>query len=215
MTRVVIGLFKKIVIADTLDQLTLPLFYTADQMYLWNTPLKLVLAIVAYSFKIYVDFSAYSDIAIGSAKVFGIGIPENFNWPYLSHNIADFWQRWHISLYAWVIDYIYIPLGGSRLGFLRTLFNTLIVFSLTGLWHGAAWNFVLWGVYHGVLLCLFRIYSVYVAPKLNRYSLFTGKPFHIASIGATFALVSLGWVFFTVTDFNAIVAVFSILLGFR
>jgi len=110
--------------------------------------------LVALAFRILLDFSGYSDIAIGTARLLGIRIPANFNWPYLATSLRDFWQRWHISLSSWIRDYIYIPLGGNRLGAPRQIVNGLIAFALCGLWHGPAWNFVVWGLYHGVgLFC--------------------------------------------------------------
>jgi alginate O-acetyltransferase complex protein AlgI len=109
--------------------------------------------------KIYFDFSAYSDIAIGSARLFGIKVPENFDWPYLRTNIAEFWRHWHMSLYKWLVDYVFIPLGGSRKNPPRVYLNVLITMFLSGLWHGAGLNFIVWGLWHGLLLAGHRLWS--------------------------------------------------------
>ena len=123
---------------------------------MWIVDRWLVLGAIAV--RILMDFSGYSDIAIGCAKLLGITLPENFNWPYAARNIQDFWQRWHISLSSWIRDYIYIPMGGSRHGVPRRVINGLVAFALCGLWHGAAWHFVVWGLYHGVALVLCATY---------------------------------------------------------
>jgi D-alanyl-lipoteichoic acid acyltransferase DltB (MBOAT superfamily) len=115
--------------------------------------------VLAYAAQIYCDFSGYSDLAIGTAKWFGFELPQNFNFPYLAKSIADFWNRWHMSLSTWMRDYLYIPLGGSRKGPVRTYFNLAATMTLCGLWHGASWNFILWGFYNGVLLCAHRLYD--------------------------------------------------------
>lgn len=114
--------------------------------------------VTAVAFRILLDFSGYSDIAIGLARMMGVAIPPNFNWPYLATNIRDFWHRWHISLSSWIRDYVYIPLGGNRHGNFRRFLNGLVAFSLCGLWHGPAWNFVLWGLYHGIGLSISNAY---------------------------------------------------------
>ncbi len=116
----------------------------------------LILWLFSYGIKIYVDFSAYSDIAIGSARLFGIKVPENFDWPYLQTNIMDFWRHWHISLSSWLMDYVYIPLGGSRVPVPRIYFNLLVTMFISGLWHGAGLNFIVWGMLHGLMLAANR-----------------------------------------------------------
>jgi alginate O-acetyltransferase complex protein AlgI len=155
LSRIAIGFAKKVAIADNLtfyiDQQQ-PHFATIGLFDRW-----VLLACIAL--RILFDFSGYSDIAIGTAKLFGVDLPENFNWPYLARNIQDFWQRWHISLSSWIRDYIYIPLGGSRHGPVRRVTNGLIAFGLCGLWHGPAWNFVVWGLYHGIGLALCATYE--------------------------------------------------------
>src|SRR5204863_4825822 len=152
-------------------------------------------AVLAYAGQIYCDFSGYSDLAVGCAKWFGFELPENFRLPYLSTSMADFWKRWHITLSTWMRDYLYIALGGSRKGGVRTYCNLLATLTLCGLWHGASWNYVLWGFYNGVLLCLHRLYEGAVggsaaATRLRRHPLFLA-----ASIALTFWLVAVGLIF--------------------
>jgi alginate O-acetyltransferase complex protein AlgI len=182
VTRILAGLAKKHVLADTFtlwsDRLNTDALYAAPgwQVALW---------VLAYGAKIYFDFSGYSDIAIGSGYLFGLRIPENFAWPYGSANITEFWRRWHISLSSWIRDYVYVPLGGSRAGSGRTALNLLLAFGVSGLWHGAAYNFVVWGLWHGALLVIHRAWSSrgMQLPKL-------------AAVALTFVAVNLGWTFF-------------------
>jgi alginate O-acetyltransferase complex protein AlgI len=150
-----LGLFKKVFLADRLAQFVDVVFANPAA---FDSSTR-VWAIVAYAAQIYCDFSGYSDMAIGCAKWFGFELPRNFNFPYMAESITDFWRRWHISLSTWMRDYLYISLGGSRKGNIRSYFNLLITMTLCGLWHGANWNYVLWGAYNGVLLCGHRIYD--------------------------------------------------------
>ncbi|MBQ3054693.1 MAG: MBOAT family protein [Oscillospiraceae bacterium] len=145
--RFVLGLAKKILIANTLGELVAAMTTARDVsvLYFW-------LYAIAFSLQIYFDFSGYSDMAIGLGKLFGFRFMENFNYPFISASISEFWRRWHISLGSWFRDYVYIPLGGNRVGKGRLLFNLLVVWMLTGLWHGAAWNFVVWGLFFAVFL---------------------------------------------------------------
>lgn len=149
-----IGLGKKVLIANTLA-------YPADMIFSFPegsySPAVAWLGIVCYSLQLYFDFSGYSDMAIGLGRMFGFRFLENFNYPYISRSIKEFWRRWHISLSQWFRDYLYIPLGGSRISVKRTYINLIIVFFLTGLWHGASWNFVIWGLFHGLFLILERL----------------------------------------------------------
>jgi len=150
LRRIGLGFFKKVALADNLT-----LYIGANQQQFGADSLFgrwFVLATIAL--RILLDFSGYSDIAIGCARLLGIRLPENFNWPYAARNLQDFWQRWHISLSSWIRDYVYIPLGGSRHGLLRRGLNVLVAFALCGLWHGPAWHFILWGVYHGAGLAV-------------------------------------------------------------
>ncbi len=149
LRRFLVGLAKKILIANQLGELT-NLFRTSDEksvLFYW-------IYAIAFALHIYFDFSGYSDMAIGLGRVFGFRFIENFNYPYLSRSVAEFWRRWHMSLGSWFRDYVYIPLGGNRVSKLRWVFNILVVWLLTGLWHGAAWNFVLWGLLYAVFLLL-------------------------------------------------------------
>lgn len=150
--RFVIGLSKKILLANTLGEIC-EIFKGSDDksvIYFW-------LYAVAFSLHVYFDFSGYSDMAIGLGKLFGFDFVENFNYPYISKSITEFWRRWHISLGSWFRDYVYIPLGGSRVGKVRMLINILVVWMLTGFWHGAEWNFILWGLYFAVLLVVEKV----------------------------------------------------------
>ncbi|MDO8914913.1 MAG: MBOAT family O-acyltransferase [Coriobacteriia bacterium] len=200
ITRIVVGLAKKVVIADTIAPLTTPL--------LSNTGVgeasaaQLLVALLAFAVKIYMDFSGYSDIAIGSARLFGIHVPENFAWPYLRRNVAEFWRHWHMSLTSWITDYVYKPLGGNRRGLALTALNVVIAMAVSGLWHGAQWHFVAWGLYHGVLLALFRLWERGLKPLLltrlpvlreGRVARAVGRAGALTGGAATFALVTLGW----------------------
>ena len=149
MRRFLVGLSKKVLIANQLGALTEIFRNTADQSVLFHW-----MYAIAFALHIYFDFSGYSDMAIGLGRIFGFRFIENFNYPYLSRSIAEFWRRWHMSLGSWFRDYVYIPLGGNRVGKARWVFNILVVWMLTGLWHGAAWNFVIWGLLYAVFLLL-------------------------------------------------------------
>ena len=152
--RFVIGFCKKVLVADTVAITADAIFgLPGDQL----TCATAWLGVIAYSIQIYFDFSAYSDMAIGLALIMGFRFPENFNYPYVSMSIREFWRRWHMTLSSWFRDYVYISLGGNRRGPARTYLNLLIVFALTGLWHGAAWTFVVWGLWHGLFIVLERI----------------------------------------------------------
>ncbi len=152
--RFVIGLGKKVLIANTLGAVADRIFLTGvSQLHVTDA----WLGVVCYALQIYFDFSGYSDMAIGLGRLFGFEFLENFNYPYISRSVTEFWRRWHISLSTWFRDYLYIPLGGSRRGPVRVYFNLLLVFFLCGLWHGASWNFVVWGLFHGMFLVLERL----------------------------------------------------------
>lgn len=189
--RVLLGLAKKSIIADSMTPLTQPLLspgplYASGDYWI---------AAFAYSAKIYFDFTGYSDIAIGLAELLGFRIVENFDRPYWARNISNFWQRWHISLSSWIRDYLFIPLGGSRRNLLRTLFNLTLVMAIAGLWHGANWHFVVWGLFQGAGLALHRAYSL-IVPKalLTRWG--SSSALNYASVAVTFLFVTLGWVLF-------------------
>lgn len=188
--RFAIGLAKKAIIANTLGEQIDPLFSIKD--YAGLTSYIAWLGIVAYSFQIYFDFSGYSDMAIGIGNMLGFKFPENFNNPYTSQSVTEFWKRWHMSLGRWMKNYLYIPLGGNRAGNIRLYFNLWLVFLVSGLWHGASWSFVLWGAYHGCFLVSERIFLLKVYAKL-------GKLF---STLITFLIVTIGWVFFRITTIS-------------
>ena len=159
-------------------------------------------AIFAFSMQIYFDFSGYSDIAIGCARIFGFVFPENFVQPYLATSITDFWHRWHVTLSTWLRDYLYIPLGGSRHGLPATLRNLMLTMVLGGLWHGAQWTFVAWGAYHGALLCFERLLGIGRAGDEPRGIVY------FVRVAATFVAVSLGWVLFRAPGFAAAARVY-------
>ncbi len=159
LKRFLLGLLKKVLVADQL----------ASAISFWGAPSSVTLVwmtAVAYTLQIYYDFSAYSDMAIGLGRFFGFHLPENFNYPYISKSITEFWRRWHMTLGSWFKDYVYIPLGGSRRGAYRTALNLLIVFALTGLWHGVGWQFLSWGLFYGILLVLEKTFLLQWMEKL-------------------------------------------------
>ncbi|MFR2256472.1 MAG: MBOAT family O-acyltransferase [Ruminococcus sp.] len=181
-----VGLAKKVIIANTMGTLTTNIFATTDE----NGVVGTWVGMIAYTFQIYFDFSGYSDMACGLGNMMGFEFLKNFNYPYIAKSITDFWRRWHISLSTWFKEYVYIPLGGNRKGVKRQILNLLIVWGLTGLWHGAAYNFVLWGLYYGLLLILEK----FVLKKfLDRL------PSFIQHIYTLFILI-IGWGLFYFTD---------------
>jgi alginate O-acetyltransferase complex protein AlgI len=190
MTRILIGLVKKFAIADFLtcltDHLNMNDIASAER---W----VLLIWLLAYGWKIYFDFSAYSDIAIGSGRLFGLIIPENFDWPYFRVNIAEFWKHWHISLYKWLVDYVFIPVGGSRGSLAFVCRNILIVMLVSGIWHGAGLNFVVWGLWHGMLLVVHRIWQIVHKSSEFESASKSGK---LISGLLTYVFVNLGWAFF-------------------
>ena len=196
MRQILWGLFKKIVVADNCATYVDTVF--AD--YAAYSGSTLLLAAVLFSIQIYGDFSGYSDIAIGTAKLFGIKLMRNFNVPYFSRDIAEFWRRWHISLTTWFRDYVYIPLGGKKK---HQLLNMAVVWALTGLWHGASWNFVLWGLYFFVILAAEKTIG---EKRLRRI------PTILRRVG-TMLLVILGWNIFYFTDLTQLLQHFGLLFG--
>lgn len=187
------GLFKKVVIADRLA-----LF--ADKVY--NSPMEyegvpIIVATIFFTFQIYCDFSGYSDIALGTAEVMGFKLMKNFDRPYFSKSISEFWRRWHISLSTWFRDYLYIPLGGNRVGKTRQYFNQFVVFAVSGLWHGANWNFIIWGALHGFYLVFARI-TQKQRTAFNKITRLEKAPFLLKTLQAfiTFCLVAFAWIFF-------------------
>lgn len=187
----VLGYFLKSVVADNLGEQTA---WMAYPHFLRKSPLELLLMLYGYSAQIFADFAGYSLIAIGSAKLLGYKLPENFNFPYLSSSVSEFWRRWHISLSSWLRDYLYIPLGGNKNGVTRTYVNLIIVMFLGGLWHGAAWSFALWGLWHGFGLVIER-------PWQESRFMTSDHPFVRGfRMLLVFNFVSLGWLFFKLQD---------------
>ena len=202
LRRFIIGLGKKIIIANQMAiiadkvYLSIPL-HDLNTMFAW-------IGTIAFALQIYYDFSGYSDMAIGLGKMFGFHFVENFNYPYIATSITDFWRRWHISLSSWFRDYVYIPLGGSRCSKGRWMLNIMIVWSLTGLWHGASYNFILWGLYYGVLLMMEKLLFKKYLDKLK------GINYII-----TMLIVLVGWVFFNSSSVDQIIYMIRNLFGFN
>ncbi|MCA9425572.1 MAG: MBOAT family protein [Candidatus Omnitrophica bacterium] len=188
---ILLGYFKKLVIADNLADIVNPVFNDPSA----HHGLTIVIAIYAFAFQIYGDFSGYSDIAIGTSRLFGFDLMRNFAFPYFSRDIAEFWRRWHISLSTWLRDYLYISLGGNKDGPLKTYRNLFLTMLLGGLWHGAAWNFVLWGIYQGGLLIFHRlIFGRSKEPE----KVHLGR--RIVNIAIMFQFVCVGWLLFRVNS---------------
>lgn len=200
VSRFVTGLGKKVLLANNIGYL----WDTIIAMDITQIPvLTAWLGILAFTFQIYFDFSGYSDMAIGLGKMFGFSFPENFNYPYISRSITEFWRRWHISLGTWFREYLYIPLGGNRKGFTRTIINIMVVWFATGFWHGAAWNFIIWGVYFGILL---------ISEKLFLNKVLNKCPSFINHIYALWFIV-LGWVIFAFDDTGKLFKYMGALFG--
>ena len=187
MRQILWGLFKKIVVADNCATYVDQVWATYDT----QSGSTLLLAAILFTFQIYGDFSGYSDIAIGTAKLFGIKLMRNFNNPYFSRDIAEFWRRWHISLTSWFRDYVYIPMGGNRQGSWRTICNTLFVFLICGLWHGANWTFIGWGLYNAMLFL-----PLILMGKSKRYKDTPLVWKQLPQMLITFVLVTFGWIIF-------------------
>jgi D-alanyl-lipoteichoic acid acyltransferase DltB (MBOAT superfamily) len=188
------GMFKKIVIADSLAEIVDEIF----QNYNDHNGVTLIVGAIAFSFQIYGDFSGYSDIALGTAKLFGFELLSNFKFPYFSRDVAEFWRRWHISLSSWFRDYLYIPLGGSKNGKYKAIRNTFIIFLVSGFWHGASWNFIAWGFIHacGFLpLLLLNRNRKHVTDVVAQDRRFPNLK-ELWQMSTTFAFVTFAWVFF-------------------
>jgi alginate O-acetyltransferase complex protein AlgI len=201
----VVGLIKKAVIADHMPPVVDPVF---EQPELYSS-LAVWLATLAYTVQIYCDFSGYSDMAMGMAHMLGFKLPVNFNLPYFAANITEFWRRWHISLSSWLRDYLYVPLGGNRGGKLTTYRNLMLTMLLGGLWHGANWTFVFWGVYHGLLLSLHRAFGSARRDPSTARSGALNVPRQVLCVLATFLSVCVGWVFFRAQTFADAGAILS------
>ncbi len=204
LRRILWGFFKKMVIADNCA-------LAVNQIWIDYSDVNaatLICGMILFTFQIYGDFSGYSDIAIGTAKLFGIRLMENFRLPYFSRSIGEFWRRWHISLMTWFRDYLYIPLGGSRAGVVRTICNVFVVFLLSGLWHGANWTFVTWGAYNALLIVLGR----WLWKTRTKNDEQVGLK-DLWAVGLTFVLVVLGWVVFRANSVSETVDYLSCLIG--
>ena len=191
MKRFIVGLGKKVLIANNVGKLWNIIevggYSVLSTQLAW-------LGIIAFGVQIYFDFSGYSDMAIGLARIFGMKFDENFNYPYISKSITEFWRRWHITLGSWFRDYVYIPLGGNRKGIIKQIRNILIVWFLTGAWHGASWNFILWGVYFGIILMLEKIFILKILEKAGP----------ILSRIYSITLILISWVIFAFEDLSKI-----------
>ena len=198
--RFTVGLVKKVLLANNIGLVFTQILGNGA---LPQSVLAAWVAVAAYTFQIYFDFAGYSDMTIGLGKLFGFTFEENFNLPYLSRSITEFWRRWHISLGTWFRDYVYIPLGGNRCGWGRQLFNIAVVWLLTGLWHGASWNFVLWGAYYAVLLMVEKLGLLRVLARLPRL---------LQHAYALFFIV-VGWALFACTGPGQLSGVFGALFG--
>jgi alginate O-acetyltransferase complex protein AlgI len=203
--RIATGLAKKIVIGDYLAQAIVNRVFAAPERF---TRLEVILAVYAYAAQIYADFSGYSDVAIGSAALFGYELPENFDAPYVAGDLQDFWRRWHISLSTWLRDYLYKPLGGSRRGPVATYRNLMITMVLGGLWHGASWNFVVWGALHGGVLAVTRVWQ-----RSRSQAAAAGPVGRAVAVLATFHFVCFAWIFFRAPTFEDATLVLRHLAG--
>lgn len=197
--RFLVGLFKKILLANNLAIL-------ADKVQYMGNPstLSAWLGALAFTFQIYFDFSGYSDMAIGLAGMFGFQIPENFNYPYISHSVSEFWRRWHITLGSWFREYVYIPLGGNRCSRLKNVRNLAIVWVLTGIWHGASWNFAFWGAYYGLLIICEKLFLQKWLDRIPRFFQWL----------YSFLAAVIGWVFFSYLDIQKAFGVICAMFGF-
>lgn len=201
LERFILGLGKKMILANNIGLIWTQIKATSIGEI---SVLSAWIGIIAFTLQIYFDFSGYSDMAIGVANMLGFEFKENFNYPYISKSITEFWRRWHISLSSWFRDYIYIPLGGNRRGMLIQFRNIFIVWFTTGLWHGASWNFIIWGVYFGVLISIEKLFLLKVLDKL---------PGFIQNI-YTMILVVIGWVFFDTSKLGEAVSYIKTMFGF-
>ena len=201
LVRFLEGLFKKVLIANTLGFLWISILNDFTSF----SSMTLFLGILSFAFQIYFDFSGYSDMAIGMGKMLGFHYLENFNYPYISKSITEFWRRWHISLSTFFKDYVYIPLGGNRCSTIKNIRNILIVWMLTGLWHGASWNFIIWGIYFGIILILEKFVLKKYLEKMPNFLR------HLYSI----LLILIGWLIFAFEDMNVLLEYSKRLFGFE
>ena len=208
LMRIAWGMFKKVVIADRLAMLV---DYSYDNP-LDHNGLTLLVATIFFTFQIYCDFSGYSDIAIGTARVMGFKLMENFDAPYSSTSISEFWRRWHISLSGWFRDYLYIPLGGNRVREYRKYFNLFFVFMMSGLWHGAAWTYIVWGALHGIYLVFAQLRDKYLPFSLSKSP--NAPITKFINLTITFILVMFTWVFFRAKGMSNAKIIFKKIFSF-
>ena len=203
----VFGLFKKLVMADRLSVFV-------DQVY--ETPMifssfSIFLGVIAYSFQIYFDFSGYSDMAIGAAKMLGYDLPVNFNLPYLAHNVTELWKRWHITLSTWLMKYVYISLGGNRKGKARTYLNLVLTMVIGGIWHGANWTYIIWGFLHGIALAVHKAWMTLTGSNEKKH----GALSNVLSIAVTFLFTTFCWIFFRAPSLHAAMTIIRRLFTFQ
>ncbi len=198
----IVGYFLKMFVADNLKEVTV-LMNSVDLVGM--SKVNLLVLFYGYTFQIFADFAGYSLIAIGLGALFGYTLPVNFNFPYLSRSITEFWRRWHISLSSWLREYLYFPLGGNRKGSVRTYFNLMVVMLLGGLWHGAAWSYMVWGGAHGVILALERYGTRFTA----RLGFWESRWMGVLKVLVVFHIVSLLWLLFIMPDFTRVIAFFE------
>lgn len=192
-TIILYGLFLKMVLADRISILVNTVF---GQVFMYGT-IELVIGAIGFAIQIYCDFGSYSLIAIGTAQVMGFELMENFNTPYFAHSIKDFWRRWHISLSSWLRDYLYIPLGGNRHGKIRKYINIMVTFLMSGLWHGASWNYVIWGGLHGIYQVIGEMTNPLRGKIQNILKINTTcDSYRLWQVGSTFFLTTFAWIFF-------------------
>jgi len=202
LKNLILGYFLKMVIADNMKD------FTFNIQYPYFTELassELLILLIGYSVQIFADFAAYSIIAIGIAGLFGYRIPINFNYPYISKTFSEFWRRWHISLSTFLKEYLYIPLGGNRKGSLRTYINLFITMTLGGIWHGAAWSYAIWGMYHGLLLCIERLFAKKPLTK-------SSNTYKVMKMILVFIAVTFGWLLFKLPEFSEVILYLKALL---
>lgn len=211
LRQILWGLFKKMVLADNCAEVANRMFNYGDYNELGA--INLMFGAIFFAFQIYGDFSGYSDIALGTSKLFGFTLMRNFNFPYFSRNIAEFWRRWHISLTTWFRDYVYIPMGGNRVKTKRVLFNTIVVFLVSGFWHGANWTFIFWGMFHALLFI-----PLILSNSNHKFQDTVAEGRLLPSIREilqmlfTFLLVTLGWIFFRAQDIQHAFAFISAMM---
>ena len=203
----VFGLFKKLVMADRLSVFV-------DQVYdkpMLFSSFSIFLAVIAYSFQIYFDFSGYSDMAIGAAKMLGYDLPVNFNLPYLAHNVTELWKRWHITLSTWLMKYVYISLGGNRKGRARTYLNLVLTMVIGGIWHGANWTYIIWGFLHGIALALHKAWMTLTGSNEKKHSI----PANLLSITVTFLFTTFCWIFFRAPSLQSALTIIKRMFTFQ